>query len=89
MDLPSAKRNHMPDLQSLLTNAAQLPVPIRIELIEAIWDSIPAQELPPISEEWQEEIQRRSAEFDAGGVETIAWEEVRAAAHQRIKRNQG
>jgi putative addiction module component (TIGR02574 family) len=78
----------MSNFQSLLMDASQLPIAIRIELVEAIWDSIPLQELPPLSDEWREEIKHRSAEFDAGGVETIAWEEVRHAAHQRLKKDQ-
>ena len=77
----------MADYQALLAEAAQLPVADRIQLIEAIWDSVPESALPPLSEEWLDEIKRRSAEFDAGKVRPVPWEEVRAAALRRLSRN--
>jgi hypothetical protein len=38
----------------------------RIQLIEALWDTVPEDALPPLSEEWLAEISQRSAEYDAG-----------------------
>ena len=32
---------------------------------------------------WRAEIERRMAELDAGSVETIPWEEVRARLYRR------
>jgi putative addiction module component (TIGR02574 family) len=66
-----------------LAHAMQLPVPVRIELIEAITESIPDEPIPKISEEWLAEIKRRSAEFDAGGVKTIPWEAIRQESIER------
>jgi hypothetical protein len=40
--------------------------------------------LPPLGPEFLAEIQRRSAEIDAGTVKRIPWGEVRAAALQRL-----
>ena len=77
----------MPDYKDLLAEAAQLPVADRIQLIEALWDSFPEDSLPPLSDAWLEEIQRRSAEFDSRAVPAIAWEEVRAAAFRRLSGN--
>jgi putative addiction module component (TIGR02574 family) len=37
-----------------------------------------ADEVPTLSEEWMQEIARRSDEYRAGKVETISWEEVEA-----------
>jgi putative addiction module component (TIGR02574 family) len=74
----------MPTIESVLADAAQLPVTDRIQLIDAIWDTLPADSLPPLSQEWTAEIQRRSAEFDSGSAETVSWEEVRAEALRRI-----
>ena len=50
----------------------------RIQLIDALWDTVPDDALPPLSKEWLAEIQRRSAEFDSGTVRTVPWEESRA-----------
>ena len=77
----------MPDYQSLLSDATRLPVAERIQLIEALWDTVPDESLPPLSDEWMAEIERRSAEFDAGNVATIPWEEIKADARRRLGRN--
>jgi putative addiction module component (TIGR02574 family) len=73
----------MPDFQSLLADASQLPLGDRIHLIEALWDTVPADSLPPLSDQWLAEIERRSAELDAGLVQTAPWERVRAEALRR------
>jgi putative addiction module component (TIGR02574 family) len=69
---------------SLLLDASHLPVPLRIQLIEALWDTVPEDSLPPLSEEWLAEIAKRSAEFDAEPVSTVPWEKVRLDAVNRI-----
>jgi putative addiction module component (TIGR02574 family) len=73
----------MPDFQSVLSDASQLPVAQRVELIEALWDTVPDDALPPLSAEWLSEIDRRSAEFDAGAVTAIPWEQIKADALRR------
>ena len=73
----------MPEYEALFADASRLPVAERIQLIEALWDTVPEDALPPLSDEWIAEIQRRSAEFDAGLVEAVPWEEVRADALRR------
>jgi putative addiction module component (TIGR02574 family) len=73
----------MADYDSLLSDASRLPVGERIQLIEALWDTVPEESLPPLSDEWIAEIERRSAEFDAGVVQPIPWEQVRAEALSR------
>jgi putative addiction module component (TIGR02574 family) len=47
-------------------------------LIEALWDTVPDDAMRPLSDEWLAEIHRRSAEYDAGTVQPIPWEEIRA-----------
>lgn len=73
----------MSDYSEVLTVASQLPVPDRLQLIEDLWSSVPAESLPPLSDEWRTEIQRRSAELDAGLVKGIPWEQIRAEALRR------
>ncbi len=74
----------MSDFDTLLSVASQLPLDARIQLIDALWDTIPGEAAPPLSEEWLAEIQRRSAEYDAGLVQPIPWEQVRADALRRL-----
>jgi putative addiction module component (TIGR02574 family) len=73
----------MSDYDSLLSDASQLPIDERIELIEALWDTVPSACMPPLSDEWRAEIHRRSAEYDAGNSQPIPWEQVRADARRR------
>lgn len=69
---------------ALLADASRLPVADRIQLIEALWDTVPAGSLPPLSDEWREEVKRRSAEYDSGSVQTVPWEQIRADALRRV-----
>ncbi len=73
----------MPTYETLLLDAVRLSVADRIQLIDAIWDTLPADALPPLSDEWTAEIRRRSAEYDSGGVETVPWEQIKTEALRR------
>jgi putative addiction module component (TIGR02574 family) len=75
----------MSDYDTLLSDASQLPLDARIQLIEALWDTVPEDALPPLSDEWLAEINQRSAEYDAGSVQPIPWEQIRADAMRRLK----
>jgi putative addiction module component (TIGR02574 family) len=70
--------------ETLLSEASNLPIVDRLELIEALWDSLPADSLPPIGDEWLAEIERRSSEYDAGTVQAVPWEQIRADALRRM-----
>jgi putative addiction module component (TIGR02574 family) len=74
----------MATVETLLADATQLPVADRLELIDAIWDTLPADALPPLSPEWISEVQRRSAEFDSGIVTPVSWQQVKADALRRV-----
>ena len=76
----------MSKYETLLADASRLPIVDRIQLIEALWATLPDDSLLSLSAEWAAEIQRRSAEFDAGSVSTVPWEEIRADAMRRIGR---
>jgi putative addiction module component (TIGR02574 family) len=78
----------MSDYDTLLSDASQLPLDARIQLIEALWDTVPEDALPPLSDEWLAEINQRSAEYDAGSVQSIPWEQIRADAMRRLKSSQ-
>ena len=77
----------MSTIDALLADAAQLPVADRLELIDALWDTLPDEALPPLSEEWVAELQRRSAELNTGTAKTIPWEDVQADALARLRRS--
>jgi putative addiction module component (TIGR02574 family) len=78
----------MPDYDTLLADATQLPVGARMQLIDALWNTIPEDALPPLSDEWLAEIERRSGEYDAGLAQPISWEQIRADALNRLKTGQ-
>jgi putative addiction module component (TIGR02574 family) len=71
------------DIQSILSSAKQLSVGERLELIDALWETVPSADLPPLTDEWRSEIQRRSAELDAGTAPTVPWGQVREEAFRR------
>ena len=70
----------MLNYESVLSDASQLPVPERIQLIEDLWETVAADSLPPLTDEWLAEIKRRSAEYESGSVQTVPWEQIRADA---------
>ena len=74
----------MLNYESLLADASLLPVADRIQLIEALWDTVPTDSLPPLTDEWREEVRRRSAEYESGLVQTVPWEQIRADALRRV-----
>lgn len=74
----------MTTYESLLADATRLPVMDRIKLIDEIWDTLPGDSLPPLSDEWVAEIQSRSAEYDSGSAETVTWKQVKAEALRRV-----
>jgi putative addiction module component (TIGR02574 family) len=78
----------MSDFDTLLSDASQLPLDVRIQLIDALWDTIPDDAVPPLTGDWLAEIERRSAEYDAGLVQPIPWEQVRADALRRLNNAQ-
>ena len=73
----------MSDFSSVLSAAQQLPEPDRLRLIDALWESVPAEAEAPFSDEWACEIERRVAELDAGAAQTVPWSQVRDEALAR------
>jgi putative addiction module component (TIGR02574 family) len=66
------------NLKEVFHEAAQLPERDRATLAGLLIETLdPASELE-VEAAWSEEIKRRLAEIDAGAVELIPWEEVRA-----------
>jgi putative addiction module component (TIGR02574 family) len=74
----------MPTIESLIADVASLPIADRIQVIDAIWDTLPPDSLPPLSDEWTAEIRKRSAEYDSGIGETVSWLQIRSEALRRV-----
>lgn len=71
----------MADPSQLLQDALALPPRERAELAEAIMVSLDGFDL---GDEWEEEIQRRVDEVDAGRVQPLPGEEVLSRLEQRF-----
>ncbi len=57
----------------------------RIELVQDLWDSISPDELPSLTTEQTDELDRRLAEHDRDPTTAITWEEVKARLQSRFK----
>lgn len=69
----------------LLDQARKLSVDERVELVEAIWDSIADQQAGlPITEAQKSELDRRLADHEANPDDVIPWTEVKAEALARL-----
>jgi putative addiction module component (TIGR02574 family) len=73
----------MSNYLDVLTAVRTLTNADRIRLVDAIWEDVPAADWPLPSEEWIAEVQRRSAEYDAGRMTAATWPEVQARARQK------
>jgi putative addiction module component (TIGR02574 family) len=70
---------------ALLKELMQLSVEERLELVQDLWDSIPDQDFPPLSEEQMAELDRRLAEHESNPESALPWEEVKAHLWSRYK----
>lgn len=68
----------MTDYQTIFSDASRLPVDERLRLIDDLAASVPDDQPPTLSEEWRNEIRRRSDEIESGAVQTESWEAIRA-----------
>lgn len=68
----------------LVAEILELPVAERMQLVEAIWDSISAApESLPLTQWQREELDRRLAEYEADPASGSSLEEVFARIRQR------
>ncbi len=71
----------------LLEQARKLSVNERIELVEAIWESLTTTGTVPVPTEAQTaELDRRLAEHEKNPDDVIPWEEIRSEAIARLRR---
>ena len=72
--------------QELLEEILKLPLAERLELVQELWDSIAADcehEPYPLTEQQQQDLQRRLAEADADPMSGAHWDEVRERVRHR------
>ena len=66
------------DITATLNKIATLKVEDRIRLVQAIWDSIAAEQAyPELTDEEKQELDNRIAESDADSDNVMTWQEVR------------
>ena len=74
------------DVSATLAEIASLPVDDRIQLVEAIWESIVAEpDQPQLSEAQKQELDRRLAAHAACPEDVVPWEQVKAQALARAR----
>jgi len=57
----------------------------RLDLVEDLWDSIAQHELPPLTAEQREELDRRCAEHLRDPSSASKWDDVKARLLARYK----
>jgi len=72
----------MSNYELALTFALKLSMEERLRLIDALQETV--GETEPLAE-WQGEIERRVAEYEAGTAELIPWSQIRSEALARLK----
>jgi len=74
----------MVSFSAVLNDARQLSERERLELIDALWDTVPSDADLPLHDDWGPELQRRVDAIKSGMAETVPWNEIRAAALAQI-----
>jgi putative addiction module component (TIGR02574 family) len=67
-------------VQDILQAALNLSDDEQLQLVAALVAAVDERGLRPFDDSWLDEIQRRSAEYDAGLVQPIPWSEVKDRA---------
>jgi putative addiction module component (TIGR02574 family) len=75
----------MTELSHALELAIALPEAQRVQLVDALIDSLTPADAVPLSDAWLAEIERRSVAYYSGGVTTATWETVRDRVRQRVR----
>jgi putative addiction module component (TIGR02574 family) len=71
-------------VEKILQAAMALPDQEQLQLVAALLAAVDERGLRPFDDSWLAEIQRRSAEFDAGGIKPIPWSEVKERTHREV-----
>jgi putative addiction module component (TIGR02574 family) len=74
-----------PATEQLLQSALALPEEERLQLAEALLAECDQALARPFAEAWLSEIQRRSAEIDAGSAVLTPWPDVKRRVRERLE----
>jgi putative addiction module component (TIGR02574 family) len=69
----------------VVTAAQSLSPSERIRLVQALWETVSPEDWLPPSQEWIDEAQRRSMDYDAGRLTAAPWSEARARARRKAE----
>jgi hypothetical protein len=72
------------ELDKILSEALELPAPLRAFLASKLIESLDANGARELSSEWKEEIRRRCREIDEEAVRLVDAEEAFAKAYARL-----
>ena len=68
------------DITATLNQIAALSIDERICLVQAIWDSIAAEQAyPDLTVDQRQELERRIAAYEAAPDQVMTWEEIKAS----------
>jgi putative addiction module component (TIGR02574 family) len=67
----------MTEYDSILAAAHKMPIADQLRLIDELAATLPDDQPPALTAEWLAEIERRSAEIDAGKVSPEGWPQIR------------
>jgi putative addiction module component (TIGR02574 family) len=70
-----------------LSQAKDLPVPERLEVIRALAATFEAEDSFWLSDEWAATLDRRAAELDADPSRAVPWADVERRLAERIRRH--
>ena len=71
-------------VETALAEITAWPVEQRIRLVQAVWDSIAAEQaVPSLTEDQKRELDRRIAELDANPSNVLTWEQIKARVRGR------
>ncbi|HEY9884957.1 MAG TPA: addiction module protein [Thermosynechococcaceae cyanobacterium] len=72
------------DITATLNEIASLSVEERLFLVQAIWDSIAAEQAyPELTEAQERELDARIKDFEMNPDNSLSWEEVKASIKKR------
>jgi putative addiction module component (TIGR02574 family) len=74
-----------PATKQLLQSALGLPEDERVELVEALLAECDRSLARPFDSAWLAEVQRRSAEIDAGTAVLSPWSEVQCRVREKLE----
>ncbi|MDB9316034.1 addiction module protein [Spirulina sp. CS-785/01] len=68
------------DIKATLTEIATLSIEDRIRLVQAIWDSIAAEQMSPdLTDAQKQELDRRIDDDTTHPDNTLTWEEIKTS----------